>query len=295
MAAALPSFHIGRVHRRDALAHRLADREVRYLRGRPDPVLTTAQRITRAVTTRGLSAGWKCPPPIVSRVFQELSNGLLAYNNAMKMKQVPVPFAYVQFNALLLNSFNILCPIAVARFTENIVMSGLTAALITGGFTALWLVANELEDPFGTDHNDLPVLQYHTEFCGGVRSLLVFLEEDTWTTGAGPWAPSTEPSNEPTTAPTAPVTAGGVAAAPPKSRSPSPNHVSPPRASCQAQGGRGVHNHADMPAGPGNISAPAVLSGTSAETATGNRPARRNHDGPSGPPSTEQQSPWPWA
>lgn len=43
-------------------------------------------------------------------------------------------------------------------------MSVLTASLVTGGFTALWLVANELEDPFGTDYNDLPMLGYH-EVC----------------------------------------------------------------------------------------------------------------------------------
>lgn len=55
------------------------------------------------------------------------------------------------------------CPIAVARFTENVFMSVLTASLIAGGFTALWLVANELEDPFGTDHNDLPMLQCRAE------------------------------------------------------------------------------------------------------------------------------------
>ena len=30
----------------------------------------------------------RAPPPIVSRIFQELSNGLLAYNNATKMKAI---------------------------------------------------------------------------------------------------------------------------------------------------------------------------------------------------------------
>ena len=136
-------------------------REVAYLRGAPCPVLATAHRISRAVSTRGRVRGWKvsvppCPPaclarphaslgsvapelhpyalpdpsaarctrkaptfgalptpfaeypgpfasppwkapaPIVSRIYQELSNGMLAYNNATKMKEVPVPFAYVQ-------------------------------------------------------------------------------------------------------------------------------------------------------------------------------------------------------
>ena len=113
---------------------------------------------------------------------------MLAYNNAIKIKEVPVPFAYVQFNALILNTFNLLGPIAIARFTEDISMSVITAALITGGFTAMWLVANELEDPFGADHNDLPVLHYHESFCGGMRALLRWCDEDTWTATMGGFA-----------------------------------------------------------------------------------------------------------
>lgn len=104
--------------------------EVRMLQGHGvDPVLIMAHRIGRAVTTRGRASGWPTPPPIVSRVFQELSNGLLAYNAATKIKEVPVPFAYVQFNALILNVFNVLSPLAVARFTEHVLMSILTAVL----------------------------------------------------------------------------------------------------------------------------------------------------------------------
>lgn len=79
------------------LEHLFTYREAAHLRGLPDPVLATAHRIYRAVTTRGRTRGWTAPPPIVSRIFQELSNGLLAYNHATKMKEVPVPFAYVQF------------------------------------------------------------------------------------------------------------------------------------------------------------------------------------------------------
>mmetsp|Transcript_3079 Transcript_3079/g.6601 ORF Transcript_3079/g.6601 Transcript_3079/m.6601 type:complete len:543 (-) Transcript_3079:654-2282(-) len=179
------------------LKHLFTYREVVHLRGLPDPVVAQAHRIYRTVTTRGRTRGWSTPPPIVSRIFQELSNGLLAFNHATKMKEVPVPFAYVQFNALLLNTFNVLCPIAIARFTEHTVMSVITAALITGGFTALWLVANELEDPFGTDQNDLPVLQYHESFCGSCRSLLKMLDEDMWVAAKGPWVPA-RPINRPT-------------------------------------------------------------------------------------------------
>ena len=35
-----------------------------------------------------------------------------------------------------------------------------------GSFTALWLIANELEDPFGPDPNDMPMLQFHQACVG---------------------------------------------------------------------------------------------------------------------------------
>lgn len=121
-------------------------------------------RIIRAITTRRAAGGVKAPAPIVSRVFQEISNGVLAYNNAYKLKEVPVPFALVHFNAMLLIFFVVTAPLVVSCFTGNPVMSIVSSCLITCGFASLWLVANELEDPFGYDENDIAMVQYH-EVC----------------------------------------------------------------------------------------------------------------------------------
>ena len=129
------------------------------------------------------------PSPLVSRVYQELSNGLIAYNMATKMKEVPVPFAYVQFNALLLQLFSVITPIAVACFTRNIVVSVLIAVTVVGGFGAMWLVANELEDPFGADDNDLPLVEYHEHFVKSVYAVIYapWMPADQWTVSSGKW------------------------------------------------------------------------------------------------------------
>ena len=58
-----------------------------------------------------------------------------------------MPFAYVQFNALLLMLFNILSPIAIGSFTTSPIFSIATSAITCAGFAAMFLVANELEDP----------------------------------------------------------------------------------------------------------------------------------------------------
>ena len=156
----------------------------------PCPVFATAQRIQRSIITRLHAGGMKAPPPIISRIFQEISNGLLAYNNATKMKEIPVPMVYVQLQAFFLNIFGLfLCPIAVAAYTETMWYSLLMTGVTTVGFYAIFMVANEMEDPFGNQANDMPMLQYHEEFCAGLCALTTsaWLPEDQWLVAAGKW------------------------------------------------------------------------------------------------------------
>ena len=168
--------------------HNLFDpTELDFFDGMADSVQAQLSRILRTITTRQQAGGVKAPAPIVSRVFQELSNGVLAYNNACKMKEVPVPFALVHFGAVLLAFFNFTAPVVIACFTGNLVMSIVSSVIVVSGFSALWLVANELEDPFGYDANDMPMLHYHEEFCHALEDFLrrPWMAKDRWTVMTG--------------------------------------------------------------------------------------------------------------
>jgi predicted membrane chloride channel (bestrophin family) len=167
----------------------LSDDEIAFLKGFPCPVKAMVQRICRVVTTRQIAGGVIAPSPLVSRIFQELSNGSLAYEQCTRIKEVPVPFAYVQYSALLLLSFSAITPIAVACFTRNVVVSVLISILIVGGFGAMWLVANELEDPFGSDDNDLALVHYHDVFAQTINEMCqrAWLPKDQWIRANGPW------------------------------------------------------------------------------------------------------------
>jgi len=181
--------------------------ELEYFDGVHSLVEAQISRILRSITTRHQAGGVKAPPPIVSRVFQELSNGVLAYNNACKMKEVPVPFALVHFGAVLLAFFNFTAPVVIACFTGNLAMSIVSAIIVVSGFSALWLVANELEDPFGIEPNDIPMMSFHNEFCCNLQGLLLspWMMRDEWVVKAGEWKrpqpmaspPATETSSAP--------------------------------------------------------------------------------------------------
>ena len=142
--------------------------EADFYRRAPDAVSAAVSRICRALTTRQLAGGMAAPSPMVARVLQDLSMGLEAYQSASKMTEVPVPFAYAQINALLLFIFNALTPIAIACFsspdaapaptddvmplevatydrTLHVLVSVVLSMVVSTGFTAMWLVANEIE------------------------------------------------------------------------------------------------------------------------------------------------------
>ena len=57
------------------LAAGITKPERELLLAAPCPVFATAQRIQRSIITRLHSGGMRAPPPIISRIFQEVSNG----------------------------------------------------------------------------------------------------------------------------------------------------------------------------------------------------------------------------
>lgn len=174
----------------DQLTSEFTEEERLLMINSPDPVFATAQRIQRAIITRFHAGGMHAPPPIISRIFQEISNGLLAYNNATKIKEIPVPFAYVQLTAAFLNVFALLLvPVAIAVFTDELWISLVATAMTVASYYALFIVANDLEDPYGTDANDMPTYEYHEEFCAMLCALTThaWLPGDQWLVPSGNW------------------------------------------------------------------------------------------------------------
>ena len=178
--------------------------ELAFLRDAPCPVLCTEHRLSRAISTRFRSRGWRAPAPVVSRIFQEMSSGMVACtlllrrgartlhwqtgpictahiqiskrrvcprpcsrqthpcpcpvracvraclcrgadHSARKITKIAMPFAYVQFNALLLVLFNFLSPIAIGSFTTSPIFSIATSAITCAGFAAMYAALELIE------------------------------------------------------------------------------------------------------------------------------------------------------
>eukprot|EP00443_Scrippsiella_acuminata_P077615 CAMPEP_0115379490 /NCGR_PEP_ID=MMETSP0271-20121206/4559_1 /TAXON_ID=71861 /ORGANISM="Scrippsiella trochoidea, Strain CCMP3099" /LENGTH=398 /DNA_ID=CAMNT_0002802695 /DNA_START=196 /DNA_END=1389 /DNA_ORIENTATION=- len=119
------------------------------------------------------------PPPILTRAFQELSNGMVKYHDAMVIAHVPFPFPYMQTSEILLILHWVFTPLLMCTWT---VAWPWTFSFCFISVLFLWslnAVACELENPFGEDPNDLDALHAQNHLN---QRLLLLLRPSTFRT-----------------------------------------------------------------------------------------------------------------
>lgn len=110
-------------------------------------------------------------PPIQSRMYQELSNGMLGFSNAQKIADVPFPFPYAQLLTVVLVMYSVFIPLYVTIFTRSMVIGPVMTFLLFVGVWCVNEVAIELENPFGTDLNDISVPDFHLRFSDALTDI----------------------------------------------------------------------------------------------------------------------------
>eukprot|EP00929_Paragymnodinium_shiwhaense_P041946 TRINITY_DN21788_c0_g1_i1.p1 TRINITY_DN21788_c0_g1~~TRINITY_DN21788_c0_g1_i1.p1 ORF type:complete len:488 (-),score=75.02 TRINITY_DN21788_c0_g1_i1:49-1512(-) len=122
------------------------------------------QWVQRLVVTQVENGVISAPPPITSRIFQELSNGIIKVRDAERIREVPFPFPYAQMISLLLVLHAMVMPVVAALLFANFV----AAFLLTYGtlfcLFSLNFIAAEIEMPFGDDINDVNIERYMRGF-----------------------------------------------------------------------------------------------------------------------------------
>eukprot|EP00928_Gymnodinium_smaydae_P053575 TRINITY_DN37537_c0_g1_i1.p1 TRINITY_DN37537_c0_g1~~TRINITY_DN37537_c0_g1_i1.p1 ORF type:complete len:518 (-),score=52.31 TRINITY_DN37537_c0_g1_i1:101-1591(-) len=94
-------------------------------------------------------------PPIVSRVFQDLSQGIVTVNNAKKISETPFPFPYCQTLQMVLVVHAVFTPLVFVGWCRDIFISGMLTFVAVALFWSLNFISAEIEHPFGTDPNDI--------------------------------------------------------------------------------------------------------------------------------------------
>lgn len=111
-------------------------------------------------------------PPILSRSFQELSRGVVNLNNVRKIRDIPFPFPYNQVLIAMLAIHWFITPTLAGFYVESIWWAFMICFFVTGGLWCVVYIAREIEQPFGEDPNDLPMVQIQKDFNNSLLSLM---------------------------------------------------------------------------------------------------------------------------
>eukprot|EP00434_Breviolum_minutum_P002374 symbB.v1.2.002098.t1/scaffold114.1/size323002/4 len=117
------------------------------------------------------------PAPILSRSFQELSRGMVSLTNLRKIRDVPFPFPYAQFLTYMLLTHWLLTPLVASQLVLKPWWAGLIVFAVTTAFWTLFYIAQEIDQPFGEDANDLPVRDMQRNFNS---KLEYFVKPTSW-------------------------------------------------------------------------------------------------------------------
>lgn len=115
------------------------------------------QWIQRLTVDKMNSGVLPIPAPVITRVFQELSNGIVTVTDAMKIRQLPFPFPYAQMISVMLMINTVTTPLFTGFFVESMYWAPSLTFVVVFAFWSINYIAAELEMPFGDDANDLPI------------------------------------------------------------------------------------------------------------------------------------------
>eukprot|EP00437_Effrenium_voratum_P053996 CAMPEP_0181538022 /NCGR_PEP_ID=MMETSP1110-20121109/75650_1 /TAXON_ID=174948 /ORGANISM="Symbiodinium sp., Strain CCMP421" /LENGTH=451 /DNA_ID=CAMNT_0023669607 /DNA_START=93 /DNA_END=1447 /DNA_ORIENTATION=- len=110
------------------------------------------------------------PPPILGRPLADLASALGDLYRARKIAEIPFPFPYAQMILDMLLVFCIVTPVQPAGEFNSDGCSG--NFLVTAGYWALFLIADEIDQPFGGDPNDLNLSNMQRDFNASLITLL---------------------------------------------------------------------------------------------------------------------------
>lgn len=150
----------------------LDEQSLRFLQESPDRCEVVLQWIQRLIVESEAAGILKIAPPILSRVFNELGNGIVNLNNARKITEFPIPFPLAQMITVMLLFHGCVIPVICAATVETVYWCFVITFVVTFSYWSINYIAVELEMPFGDDWNDLPLYEMQQDMNGSLRTLI---------------------------------------------------------------------------------------------------------------------------
>jgi len=130
------------------------------------------QWIQRLVVQADKSGVINIAPPILSRVYNQLGNGIVNLNNARKITEFPIPFPLAQMITVMLLFHSAVLPLICATTIKTAWWSATINFVVVFSYWSINYIATELEMPFGDDPNDLPLHDMQADLNASLITLL---------------------------------------------------------------------------------------------------------------------------
>eukprot|EP00928_Gymnodinium_smaydae_P035958 TRINITY_DN25218_c0_g1_i1.p1 TRINITY_DN25218_c0_g1~~TRINITY_DN25218_c0_g1_i1.p1 ORF type:complete len:580 (+),score=59.15 TRINITY_DN25218_c0_g1_i1:77-1816(+) len=145
---------------------------LQYLMTKPEKCEVILQWIQRLIVINMTSGVLSIPPPVISRVFQELSRGIVNIHNVRKITEFQFPFPFAQMTSFMLVVHWALTPLAMALLVGSPIWAAVLASIPSFTFWGINYIASEIEQPFGEDPNDLPMQNMQRSMNASIITLL---------------------------------------------------------------------------------------------------------------------------
>ena len=118
--------------------------------------------------------------PIISRIYQFLSDGVNGYFHCRKIAFVPFPFVHAQATTFFTLGSLFIFPILYVGYVNNLIIASVMNFTTVLCFYGAHEVARELSDPYFTVPNDFPLNNFQVQFNEAVISMWAGFHPDSW-------------------------------------------------------------------------------------------------------------------
>jgi len=148
-----------------------------FLRESKCKVETTFQMLQVLLVEAEKSGVLAVPPPILSRSFQEMGNGMLQFHKAMKLARMPLPFHYHLVSRVVLTIYTLYTPFAYAFWGQG---PFTVFAFVFVMVFIIWFMqgmSSVMEHPFGCDLGIIDMHHVHYILNSRLLALLQQTEQ----------------------------------------------------------------------------------------------------------------------
>eukprot|EP00928_Gymnodinium_smaydae_P005815 TRINITY_DN11999_c0_g3_i1.p1 TRINITY_DN11999_c0_g3~~TRINITY_DN11999_c0_g3_i1.p1 ORF type:complete len:507 (-),score=49.95 TRINITY_DN11999_c0_g3_i1:29-1462(-) len=149
-----------------------------HLRQSNSKVEIAFQWVQRLIINNTRNGVLDVSPPILSRVYQELSRGFVILQDVEKFSEFAFPFPYCQLLSVLIMFQGLVTPIICAASVKSPFWAVIATFTLMFAYCGVNYIAAEIEMPCGDDRNDLPLKEMQIAFNRSIESLLHFRVRD---------------------------------------------------------------------------------------------------------------------